>query len=557
MAWRCKIKRFENNAEKSLSEKIRQGFLFLFVTSLPPWCLIIKDKEQMRFNSTPQTTTLLIYLFALISLTLHLIGLNNYGIGRDEFLHIALGNHPAAGYMEVPPFIAWIAKFSITFFGDSAFAIRIIPATFAALTILTAGFIVKEIGGRNFAITINGLALCLSPAFLASGYLLQPVVFDQFWWVLTYFLLIKYTYTRQSKYLLFLGPVIGLGLLTKYAILFVIIAIIAGLLLTTQRKLLVKKQLYLAVFIALLIFLPNIIWQYLHHWPVLTHMKELTATQLVHNTATGFIKAQLISNGTAVLLWIPGLLLLLFHKKMANLRWMGFSYFLLLALLIYFKGKPYYAFGVYPVLFALSAYGIELVTQRANTSLKYVIAFLVLLPNAVFMPMFIPILPIDRAVVYFKSLHMDDFLYWEDGKKHQTTQDYGDMFGWEEMTAITAKAYAMIPENQRNSTTIFVENYGEAGAIDHLGKKYKLPPVVSLSSSFTLWAPERIPYQCIIYVDDKGQVEKTKPAYAKAELIGTVTNKLSREYGTKVWLLTAPKADVNPGYQSALKEKSQ
>lgn len=181
MAWRCKIKRFKNNAEKSLSEKIRQGFLFLFVTSLPPWCLIIKDKEQMRFNSTPQTTTLLIYLFALISLTLHLIGLNNYGIGRDEFLHIALGNHPAAGYMEVPPFIAWIAKFSITFFGDSAFAIRIIPATFAALTILTAGFIVKEIGGRNFAITINGLALCLSPAFLASGYLLQPVVFDQFW----------------------------------------------------------------------------------------------------------------------------------------------------------------------------------------------------------------------------------------------------------------------------------------------------------------------------------------------------------------------------------------
>ncbi|WP_367865932.1 glycosyltransferase family 39 protein [Pedobacter sp. WC2423] len=511
----------------------------------------------MRFNSTPQTTTLLIYLFALISLTLHLIGLNNYGIGRDEFLHIALGNHPAAGYMEVPPFIAWIAKFSITFFGDSAFAIRIIPATFAALTILTAGFIVKEIGGRNFAITINGLALCLSPAFLASGYLLQPVVFDQFWWVLTYFLLIKYTFTRQSKYLLFLGPVIGLGLLTKYAILFVIIAIIAGLLLTAQRKLLVKKQLYMAVFIALLIFLPNIIWQYLHHWPVLTHMKELTATQLVHNTAIGFIKAQLISNGTAVLLWIPGLLLLLFHKKMANLRWMGFSYFLLLALLIYFKGKPYYAFGVYPVLFALSAYGIELVTQRTNTSLKYVIAFLVLLPNAVFMPMFIPILPIDRAVVYFKSLHMDDFLYWEDGKKHQTTQDYGDMFGWEEMTAITAKAYAMIPENQRNSTTIFVENYGEAGAIDHLGKKYKLPPVVSLSSSFTLWAPERIPYQCIIYVDDKGQVEKIKPAYAKAELIGTVTNKLSREYETKIWLLTGAKVDINPVYQSALKEKRQ
>jgi len=511
----------------------------------------------MPSNPQPRTINLLIFLFALISLSLHLTGLNNYGIGRDEFLHIALGNHPAFGYMEVPPFIAWIARFSITFFGDSAFAIRIFPAIFSALTVLTAGFIVKETGGRHFAVTLCGLALCVSPAFLASGYLLQPVVFDQFWWVLTYFLLIRYSYTGENKYLLFLGPVIGLGLLTKYAILFIMIAIIAGLLFSKQRKILFKKQIYIAALIAFLIFLPNIIWQYLHHWPVLTHMKELTETQLIHNTIEGFIKAQLISNGTALLIWIPGLLLLLFNKNLAQLRWVGLSFIMVLALLIYFKGKPYYAFGAYPALFALSAYAIESLTLPLNNYLKYTVALLLLLPNLVFMPMFIPVLPIDRAVVYFKSLHMDDFLYWEDGKKHQTTQDYGDMFGWEEMTAITAKAYAKIPLNQRGGTTIFAENYGEAGAIDHLGKKYKLPPTVSLSSSFTLWAPERIPYQCIIYIDDKGQVEKTKPAYAKAELIGTVSNKLSREYGTKIWLLTEAKADVNPGYQSSLKEKRQ
>lgn len=504
-----------------------------------------------------QTTNLLIFLFALISLSLHLIGLNNYGIHRDEFLHIALGNHPAAGYMEVPPFIAWVARFSVTFFGDSAFAIRIIPAIFAALIVLTAGFIVKEIGGKHFAITLCGLAISLSPAFLATGYLLQPVVFDQFWWVLTYFLLIKYTYTRQTKYLLLLGPVIGLGLLTKYAILFVVIAIITGLIISIQRKILLKRQLYIAALIAFLIFLPNVIWQYLHHWPVLTHMKELTETQLVNNTIEGLIKAQLISNGTALLLWVPGLLLLLFHKSLAQLRWVGFSYFVLLILLIYFKGKPYYAFGIYPVVFAISAYAIEQTTQHLNTSLKYLIAFLLLLPNVIFMPMSIPILPIYRAIAYFKSMHLDGFLYWGDGEKHEITQDYGDMLGWDEITTLTAKAYAKIPEHQRNATTIFVENYGEAGAIDHLGKKYKLPPVVSLSSSFTLWAPERIAYQYIIYVDDKGQVEKIKPAYAKAELIGTVSDKLALEYSTKIWLLTAPKADINPVYQSSLKEKRQ
>ncbi|QNK61781.1 glycosyltransferase family 39 protein [Pedobacter sp. PAMC26386] len=511
----------------------------------------------MRSISQPQATNLLIFLFALISLSLHLIGLNNYGIHRDEFLHIALGNHLAPGYMEVPPFIAWVARFSITFFGDSTFAIRVIPAIFAASTVLTAGFIVKEIGGKHFAITVCGLALCLSPAFLATGYLLQPVVFDQFWWVLTYYLLIKYNYTTQNKYLLLLGPVIGFGLLTKYSILFVIIAIIVGLLLSKQRKILLKKQVYLAALIAFLIFLPNLIWQYLHQWPVLTHMKELTETQLVHNTIGGFIEAQLISNGTAFFLWIPGLLLLFFNKKLSQLSWIGFSYILLLLLLIYFKGKPYYAFGVYPVLFALSAYGIEVVTLRINVYLKYTIAFLLLLPNSIYMPASIPILPIDDAVEYFKPLHLDGFLYWEDGKKHQTSQDYADMIGWEEMTGITSRAYQKIPKDQHSATTIYTENYGEAGAVDHLGKKYKLPATVSLSSSFTLWAPESIPYQYIIYIDDKGQVEKTKPFYKKAELIGTISNKLSREYGTKIWLLTEPIGDVNPGYQLSLKSKRQ
>ncbi|MGY0040880.1 hypothetical protein [Pedobacter sp. NJ-S-72] len=157
-----------------------------------------------------------------------------------------------------------------------------------------------------------------------------------------------------------------------------------------------------------------------------------------------------------------------------------------MGLLIYFKGKPYYAFGVYPVLFALSAYGIESITLRINTALKYTIVCLVMLPNLLLLPLAIPILPIDIAVQYFSAVHLDNLFYWEDGKKHATSQDYADMIGWEEMTAITAKAYAKIPHNQRVATTIFAENYGEAGAIDHLGKKYNLPGVVSLSSSFTL-----------------------------------------------------------------------
>ncbi|MBB6500000.1 ArnT family glycosyltransferase [Pedobacter cryoconitis] len=506
-------------------------------------------------NYQSSESNFLIFLFACLSLTLHLIGLNNYGINRDEYLHIALGNHLAFGYAEVPPFIALVARFSVSTFGDSAFAIRLIPAIFAALTVLTAGLIVNEIGGRRLAVTLCGLALCFSPGFLATGYLLQPVAFDQFWWTMTFFLLIKYIYTGKTKYLLWLGPVVGLGLLTKYAILFIILSVTAGLLLTKQRNILSKKQVYIAAFIAFLIFLPNLIWQYLHHWPVVTHMKELTETQLTHNTVGGFIKSQLIAQGTAFLIWLPGLFLVFSHHKLNRLRWIGFSYVLLIVTLIYFQGKDYYAFGIYPVLFAVSAYGIELITGRINPALKYAVAILIILPNLLLIPLVIPILPVNTTAAYLKTMHLDDLLYWEDRQKHPITQDYADMIGWEEMTAITAEAYQTIPEIHRKNTTIFAENYGEAGAIDHLGKKYNLPASVSLSSSFTLWAPEQIPYQYLIYIDDKGQVEKTKPAYTNATLVGTVSNEYSRENGTKIWLLSAPVKDVNPGYQSALKAK--
>jgi len=73
-----------------------------------------------------------------------------------------------------------------------------------------------ELGGRKFAIALACLGIILAPAFVASEYLLQPVIFDQFWWVLTVYLMIKYINTSSVKYLYFIGIAIGLGLLTKY-----------------------------------------------------------------------------------------------------------------------------------------------------------------------------------------------------------------------------------------------------------------------------------------------------------------------------------------------------
>ena len=206
-----------------------------------------------------------------------MVAMPHFGFQRDELLHLALGDHLAWGYKEVPPVIALLARVSTTIFGDSIFATRIFSTIFAGLIIWFTGLITVELGGRKFAITLACLAMIFSPAFVATQYLFQPVVFDQFWWVLTVYLIIKYINSSSVKYLYFIGIAVGLGLLTKYTMGFFAIALIGGLLITKQRRLLFNKHVLGAILVALILFLPNIIWQYQHHLPVITHMKPCAA----------------------------------------------------------------------------------------------------------------------------------------------------------------------------------------------------------------------------------------------------------------------------------------
>ncbi|HEX3385729.1 MAG TPA: glycosyltransferase family 39 protein, partial [Mucilaginibacter sp.] len=269
-----------------------------------------------------------ILLFACIKIILNLFAISHFGFQRDEFLHLALGDHLDWGFKEVPPFIALLAKISTTVFGDSVFATRIFSTIAGGLIIWFTGKIVVEFGGGKFAIALACLALIFSPAFAASGYLFQPVIFDQLWWVLTAYLVIKYINTTSPKHIYLLGLVIGVGLLTKYTMAFFAIAVIIGLLFTKERKVLWNRHILFAALIAVLIFLPNIIWQFRHHLPLVTHMKTLRSTQLDYIKPSDFIKQQLVVNGIALFVWLPGLIGLLFMPSLSKYRFVAVAYIL-------------------------------------------------------------------------------------------------------------------------------------------------------------------------------------------------------------------------------------
>jgi hypothetical protein len=516
----------------------------------------------MPYQNRRSTYSVFILIFVAIKIGLNLLAISHFGFHRDELLHLVLADHLDWGYKEVPPFIAILAKISDLLFGNSVFAARIFPTISGGLIIWFTGQITVELGGKKFAVALACLAMIFSPAFAASDYLFQPVVFDQLWWVLAVWLLIKYSNTSAAKYLYLLGVVVGIGMLTKYTMAFFTFALIGGILISKQRKLLYNRHIIGAALVAIIIVLPNLIWQLQHHLPVFTHMKNLRKQQLVFIKPSDFIKQSLMVNGIALFLWLTGFVFLLFSIRLHKFQFLAIAFVLIFTFLLVMKGKDYYLFGAYPMLFAAGGFGFERWLKASGYTLRGATIALFTLPNLILFPLVLPVLPLNQTLAAFRYTNshlsfMKFIVTWEDHKTHATTQDYGDMFGWDEMTASVAKAWNSLTPEQQKHTQIYADNYGEAGAIHHFGKLYNLPDVVSLNSSFTLWAPDSIDAQYIIYVDEDGgkNIEKFKSVIESAKKIGEVENPLAVEKGTGIFLIVHPKPPLNQAYQKELAEK--
>ncbi|WP_208394644.1 ArnT family glycosyltransferase [Mucilaginibacter gilvus] len=500
-------------------------------------------------------------IFVAIKVLLNALAISRFGFHRDEFLHLVLADHLDWGYKEVPPFIAILAKITLSVFGDSVFAARIFSTIASGLIVWLTGRITVELGGRRFAITLACLALIFSPAFAASGYLFQPVVFDQLWWVLTVWLFCKYLNTADVRYLYWLGAAVGFGMLTKYSMAFFTFSLIIGILISKERKLLFNRHVIISALIAVLIFLPNIIWQFVHHLPVITHMKQLQATQLDYVKPMDFVIQQLLVNGPSLFVWLTGFAFLMLSFKLRRFRYLAIAYVLIFLFLLKMNGKNYYLFGAYPMLFAAGGFAFEKMITRSKVILRVATIVLFVLPNLLLLPLFLPIFSFDRTVSLFKYAHehvrfLDFAVTWEDQKQHPTTQDYADMLGWEEMAQKAAQTYHSLTPEQQKQAQIFADNYGEAGALHHFHKKYNMPDVVSLNSSFALWAPDNLDAKYIIYVDDDDNVTaRLAPLLESYKQTGEVFTPLAREKGTRIYLLVNPSPKLNEVYKAELAKK--
>jgi hypothetical protein len=493
-----------------------------------------------------QKTTRLLYLLALIKFILPFFLQNTlYEPHRDEFLYLAEGHHIAWGFMEVPPLLsvfAWLTHL----FGDSMFWIKCWPSLFGALTYILTGRIILSLGGKSYALFMGFLPFVLG-AYLRVHYLFQPNFLEIFFWTMIAWSMIHYVQTEQNKWLYIFGVSVGLGMLSKYSVAFFVISILIGLLLTKQRKVFANKHLYFSALFALVIFLPNLIWQYNRHFPVVYHMNKLQQTQLQYISPGSFLIDQLIMNFPCFFIWLVGLWFVSFSSKSKPYRFVGWAYVSVIVLLLIGHGKNYYALGVYPVLFAFGAYRLEQLTAIRFKIWRYVFAVIPLVFIHAFVPVALPVFAPERLEAFYKNNHTDKLgvLKWEDGKNHPLPQDFSDMLGWEEMAKKMAKAYETLDSNEKKNTILFCDNYGQAGAVNFYADKYHLPQAYSDNASFLYWMPDSLHFDnLVLLTDDEHEMEHPFiKNFKSAVLADSIVTNYAREKGDLILILKGGDAD--------------
>ena len=488
----------------------------------------------------------LVYL-ASVKLLIPLITSPDFGFHRDEFLYLALGDHLAWGYLEVPPSIAVVANISRWLFGDSLFAIRFIPALTGALTLFLTGLIARELGGGRFAQILSTVAYLFSVVYLHINLLFQPVTFDLFYFVLGVYLFIRILKMDKPKIWLVLGVVTGLGFLNKYTMLLFGFGVAVGLLLSPHRNHFRNKWLWLSVLIALVIWLPNLTWQHTQGWPFFEHMRVLSERQLANVEPVTFLLVQVLMNFYATPIWLIGLYFYLLSGDGKLYRPIGWMYVSILIALLFLSGKVYYLSPAYPMLFAAGSVAIENYIRRTTRNwLKPAIIGFVIVGTSLMIPIGLPLFSVGTMISYFefgvKYMGMEEALRWETGELHELPQDWADMLGWEEQVAAVAETYHSLPVEEKVGCAIFAANYGAAGAIDYYGSRYGLPKSISHSSSYWLWGYRD--YNGKILVTIGLDEEDLSYFYDEAEPGVAFNYPHARESGVPIYIARCPKVSM-------------
>ncbi|HJW08576.1 MAG TPA: glycosyltransferase family 39 protein, partial [Holophagaceae bacterium] len=209
----------------------------------------------------------LLGLLVAIKLLIHGVTANSYGYFRDELYFLDCARHMSWGYVDDAPMIAAVFKVAL-WLGGSLPVIRMIAALIGAGRVALTMLLAREMGGRRFAQGLAGLCALVVPVFLGIDSILNVSGLECLFWMGCLLIIVRILRTGDSRLWLGAGLVAGLGLENKYSLLTFLLALLVAMLLTPLRRELAKRWFWLGAGLMLLVFLPTLLWQARHGFPL-------------------------------------------------------------------------------------------------------------------------------------------------------------------------------------------------------------------------------------------------------------------------------------------------
>jgi hypothetical protein len=435
---------------------------------------------------------------------------------RDEFYYLACSHRLAWGYVDHPPLsiaILWLARHVA---GDSLLVLRASAALTAAASVWLTGSIARRLGADRFGETLAMVAAAVAPLMLAVGSFYSMNVFDVLIWALAARVMLDILDEPTDRRWIALGVILGLGLLNKISVLWLGAGLALGLVATPARRLLLTRGPWIAAAVAAVLFVPHVIWQVSHGWPTLEFIRNASRDKMQTNTPWSFLADQVMNLHPLTLpIWGAGLAALLFVRRFARYRLLGIAFVAVAAILITNRtSRSAYLLPAYPMLF--SAGGAWLGSHVRREPARAAVIVLLLVAGAITVPLAVPLLPVDTYVRYSGFLGMAPGT--EERKEvGRLPQFFADRQGWDRLVAQIAAAWDRLTPEERSKAAVFVGNYGEAGAIEHLGRDRQIA-ALSSHNNYWFWGPGRYTGDVLVVVTRAR--DRLEERFASVEQVG-------------------------------------
>ena len=485
-------------------------------------------------------------IVAAVYFAMHMITATRYGYFRDALYYLACSEHLDWGYVDQPPLIAlvgWVARHT---FGTTLRALLLWPVLAGCGRIVLTAAFARELGAKRFATALAAVLAAVPAVWTVIDHQFAMNAFEPLFWTGCAFVLLRMIRTGDVRLWVAFGAIGGFGLENKYSMGFFAAALLMGLLLTSQRKLLWTPWLLAGGGVALAIFLPNLLWNIHHHWPFLELMRNIRASgrDVALPPVKYLVEQALMMAPLTLPFWLAGLGFYFFSRGAAAYRMFGWAFVLTIAFFMVMHGKDYYSAPAYPMVLAAGAVATEMyfdsarfaARQKLRGVLRGAAIRILVAMWLVMLPLVLPVLPIDRFIALQRWIGIEP-PRTEKNQIGATLPNYfGDEFGWPEMVEQVARVYHSLPLEQQAKTAIYTSNYGEAGAIDFFGPQYGLPKAVCAHQNYFLWGPREYTGEIMILVGSEN-IEDARPHFASVETAATLSNPYAMPYENRPILL--------------------